>query len=81
MSAAKGKQSQTLVKVTRTDFNQKHTVAVGTRVQHERNSTSIFTEVTGHLNGNVRGREGRRMAWSRVREVKNGRKREGDIVS
>lgn len=39
----KGKQSQTPVKMVRTDFNQYYTIAVGKRAQHKVNSETIVS--------------------------------------
>lgn len=41
MCAGKDKQSQTLVKMVRTDFNQSYAIAIGKRIQPELNSNSV----------------------------------------
>ena len=54
----KDKQSQTLVKVKRTNFDLLHTITTGKRVQHEPSSALTGREVTGENEGGGR-RKGR----------------------
>lgn len=47
LPSIKDKQSKTLVRVVKTDFNHKCTIAIGKRIQHELNSTWICSKITG----------------------------------
>ena len=52
----KDKQSQTLVKVKRTNFDLLHTITTRKRVQHEPSSALTGREVTGENEGGGRGK-------------------------
>lgn len=68
MSNIKDKQSQTLVKVVKTDIHQEYTIARGGKVQHELTSTLICVEVTGPLKGDWGSRDGSGQELCRISE-------------
>lgn len=72
--------SQTLVKMVRTDFNQYYTTAMGKSVQCELNSTLTCSQVTQHFKEKKWKLGGGKYGFCRVEEVKNYKWEKGMMV-